>query len=145
MNDSRSLTWYSSSSSLMLYSCCSTSILNMTIASMGFRPGLFFLGLSCTCSKIGRNYDHGTVSSNFINRVFLLSNFWYRCSSSPTFFIPWRFNPSFCSPYTLISRATCSIFRGAQNFQKGQEGVSFKLSTLREDLLKNYNWEQGLI
>ncbi|NRB08666.1 MAG: hypothetical protein HRU34_17010, partial [Richelia sp.] len=88
-------------------------ILNMTIAFMGFRPALFFLGLSCTCSKIGRNYDHGTVSSNFINRVFLLSNFWYRCSSSPTFFIPWRFNPSFCSPYTLISLATCSIFRGA--------------------------------
>ena len=29
------------------------------------------------------------------------------------FFLPWRFNPSFCSPYTLISRATCSIFRGA--------------------------------
>ena len=114
MNDSWSLRWYSSSSSLMLYSCCSTSILNMTIASMGFRPALFFLGLSCTCSKIGRNYDHGTVSSNFINRVFLLSNFWYRCSSSPIFFIPWRFNPSFCSPYTLISQANCSIFRGAQ-------------------------------
>ena len=93
MNDSRSLTWYSSSSSLMLYSCCSTSILNMTIASMGFRPALFFLGLSCTCSKIGRNYDHGTVSSNFINRVFLLSNFWYRCSSSPTFFSSMAIQP----------------------------------------------------
>ena len=114
MNDSRLLTCYSSSSSLMLYSCCSTSILNMTIASMGFRPALFFLGLSWTCSKIGRNYHDGTLSYNFINRVFLLSNFWYRCSSSPTFFLPWRFNPSFCSPYTLILRATCSIFRGAR-------------------------------
>ena len=69
MNDSRSLTWYSSSSSLMLYSCCSTRSLNMTIGSMGFRPALFFLCLSCTCSKIRRIYDHGTVSSNFINRV----------------------------------------------------------------------------
>ena len=31
------------------------------------------------------------------------------------FLIPWRFKPRFCSPYTLISRATCSIFRGAHN------------------------------
>ena len=117
MNDSRSLTWYSSYSSLMLYSCCSTSILDM-IASMGFPPALFFLGLSCTCSKIGRYSDYGTVWSNFINRVFLLSNFWYCCSSSQTFFLPWLFNPSFCSPYTLFSRATCSIFRGAhKSFQ----------------------------
>ena len=98
MNDSGSLTWYSSCSSLMLYSCCSISILNMTIGSIGFRPALFFLGLSCTCSKIGRNYDHGTLSSNFINRVFLLFNFWYRCSSSPIFF-----NSMAIKPQLLLS------------------------------------------
>ena len=35
----------------------------------------------------------------------------------PLFFlIPWRLNLSFCSPYTLISRATCSIFPGAQMY-----------------------------
>ena len=115
MNDSRSLTWYSSSSSLMLYSCCSTSILNMTIASMGFRPALFFLALSCTSSKIGRNYDHGTVSSNFINRVFLLFHFWYRCSSSPTFFYSMAIRPqlllflySHLARY-LLNFSTCPI------------------------------------
>ena len=79
----------------------------------GLSPSIILLGLSCTCYKIGRNDDHGSVSSNFINRVFLLSNFWYSCSTSPSFFIPCRFNSSFCSPYTFISRATCSIFRGA--------------------------------
>ena len=126
MNDSRSLTWYSRSSSLMLYSCCSTSILNMTIASMGFRPALFFLALSYTCSKIGRNYDHGTVSSNFINRVFLLSNFWYRCSSSPTFFNSMAIQPQLLLslyshlPSYLLNFSRCPLVVNGIKNQKGE-------------------------
>ena len=97
---------------------------------MGFRPALFFLGLSCTCSKIGRNYDHGTVSSNFINRVFLLSNFWYRCSSSPTFFSSMAIQPqlllslySHLASYLLnVSRCPTYLF-GCDSFNKTRSGT----------------------
>ena len=62
VNDNRSRTWYSTSSSDRLYSDCSTSIRSSTSASIGLRPALLFLdasAVSITASISARNISHG--------------------------------------------------------------------------------------
>jgi len=62
MNDNRSLTWYSTASSLRLYNDWSTSTLNINTTSNGFRPAGPFRSLSRIVSSSGRNTPQFTHS-----------------------------------------------------------------------------------
>ena len=116
MNYSPSLSWYSSSSSLML--CCTVvaaqAFWTWLLHLWAFAQHYFFW--PCHALPLKSDEIMTTAPSRLISSTgsssFLTSGIAVQVPR--LFFSPWRFNRSFCSPYTLISRATCSIFRGAQ-------------------------------